>query len=83
MKLKKFFGTITVASIVLTVSGCGPGPEKEQSQAREPAPPAVEEQATVLSDEQVAEFSWSVTPYLWASETKLDLTLGNGVCSAI
>ena len=24
-------------------------------------------------------FSWSVTPYLWASETKLDLTLGNGL----
>ena len=24
-------------------------------------------------------FSWSVTPYIWASETKLDLTLGNGL----
>ena len=27
-------------------------------------------------------FSWSVTPYLWASETKLDLTLGNGLSAS-
>ena len=27
-------------------------------------------------------FSWSVTPYLWASETKLDLTLGNGISAS-
>ena len=33
-----------------------------------------------LAQEQDPEsFSWSVTPYIWASETKLDLTLGNGM----
>jgi hypothetical protein len=36
--------------------------------------------SSALAQEQNPEsFSWSVTPYLWASETKLDLTLGNGL----
>jgi hypothetical protein len=35
--------------------------------------------SALAQDQAPDSFSWSVTPYLWASETKLDLTLRNGL----
>jgi hypothetical protein len=55
MKLKQTLFAMAAASIALTLAGCGSESENTPTQAREPAPPPVEETAPTLSDEQIDE----------------------------